>query len=78
LSDKEVERIYSQMSGKLSIASEKESFVTGSEVHIASGPFGGFMGIIEKIDEDKERLTVMVSIFGRLTPVELNFDQVKE
>ena len=38
----------------------------------------GFVGIIDKTDDEKERLTVMVSIFGRLTPVELGFDQVKK
>jgi transcriptional antiterminator NusG len=78
LSDREVERIFVQMSGKLALSSEKESFVTGSEIHICSGPFSGFVGIIDKIDEEKERLTVMVSIFGRMTPVELGFDQVKK
>lgn len=78
LSDKEVERIFSQMSGQLSALSEKASFFVGNEVHISSGPFSGFVGIIDKIDEDRERLTVMVSIFGRMTPVELGFDQVKK
>ncbi|MFH1831950.1 MAG: transcription termination/antitermination protein NusG [bacterium] len=78
LSDKEVDRIFSQMEGKLALASEKEVFSVGSEVHINSGPFSGFVGIVDKVDEDKERLTVLVSIFGRLTPVELGFDQIKK
>lgn len=78
LSEKEVDRIFSQMEGKLSLTSTKEGFVLGSEVQISSGPFAGFMGIIDKVEEEKERLTVMVSIFGRLTPVELGFDQVKK
>ena len=78
LTDKEVERVFSQMSGKLAALSEKASFMVGSEVQISSGPFAGFSGIIDKVDEDRERLTVMVSIFGRLTPVELGFDQVKK
>ncbi|MBS1988403.1 transcription termination/antitermination factor NusG [Candidatus Dependentiae bacterium] len=78
LSDREVERIFSQMSGKLSALSEKTSFIVGNEVQISSGPFSGFVGIIDKVDEDRERLTLMVSIFGRLTPVELGFDQVKK
>jgi transcription termination/antitermination protein NusG len=77
LSDAEVERIFSQMSGELAISGAKESFSIGNEVFISGGPFSGFIGIIDKVDEDKERLTVMVSIFGRLTPVELGFDQVK-
>lgn len=78
LSNKEVERIFAQMSGKLPVADEKQFFTIGSEVHISSGPFAGFVGIIDKIDEEREKLTVMVSIFGRLTPVELGFDQVKK
>lgn len=78
LSEKEVDRIFAQMSGKLSVPHEKAAFVVGTEVHIASGPFSGFVGIIDKADEEREKLTVMVSIFGRLTPVELGFDQVKK
>ena len=78
LSDKEVERVFSQMEGKLALSSEKEIFSVGSEVHICNGPFSGFMGMVDKVDEEKERLTVMVSIFGRMTPVELGFDQVKK
>jgi transcription termination/antitermination protein NusG len=77
LSDKEVERIFAQISGELPVTQEKLPFAEGSEVHISTGPFAGFVGIIDKIDEEKEKLTVMVSIFGRLTPVELGFDQVK-
>ena len=78
LSDKEVERIFSQMSGKLAVSGEKLPFNVGSEIHIASGPFSGFVGIVDKIDEEHEKLTVMVSIFGRLTPVELEFNQIKK
>ncbi len=78
LSDKEIDRIFSQMEGKLLVSSEKEPFSVGNEVQICSGPFAGFIGMIDKVDEEKERLTVMVSIFGRLTPVELGFDQVKK
>lgn len=78
LTNKEVDRIFSQMEGKLVVSDEKALFAIGNEVHISSGPFSGFVGIIDKVDEDRERLTVMVSIFGRLTPVELGFDQVKK
>jgi len=77
LSDAEVGRIFSQISGKLSVASKKLPFAVGSEINIASGPFAGFVGVIDKIDEEHEKLTVMVSIFGRLTPVELTFEQVR-
>ena len=78
ISKKEVERIFAQVSGELSVAREESPFVVGNEVHVASGPFSGFVGIVEKVDEERERLTVMVSIFGRLTPVELGFDHVKK
>lgn len=77
LSDKEVKRIFAQMEGGLTVSSDRAVFVEGSEVHIAAGPFAGFVGIIEKVDDERECITVMVSIFGRLTPVELRFDQVK-
>lgn len=78
LSQKEVDRILSQMRGEVKVSPEKRSeFVTGSEVEIKEGPFAGFMGIIDKIDDENERLTVMVSIFGRMTPVELSFNQIK-
>ncbi len=77
LSEREVERIYSQMEGRVAVASVKPTFIEGSEVQIANGPFVGFVGLVEKVDEVHEKLTVMVSIFGRLTPVELGFDQVK-
>ena len=78
LSNKEVERIFAQVSGELAITKEKVPFAVGNEVHVGSGPFAGFVGIVDKVDEERERLTVMVSIFGRLTPVELGFDQVKK
>ena len=78
LSNKEVERIFSQISGKLAVTREKSPFAEGNEVHVTTGPFAGFVGIVDKVDEERERLTVMVSIFGRLTPVELGFDHVKK
>lgn len=78
LSTKEVERIFAQMQEEHTIpSSERESFIVGSEVQIIGGPFSGFNGSIDKVDDERERLIVMVSIFGRLTPVELDFDQVK-
>ena len=77
LSQKEIDRIISQIKGEISVAPTKSEFVVGSEVEISEGPFAGFVGIVDKVDSESERLTVMVSIFGRMTPVELNFDQVK-
>ncbi len=78
LSSKEVSRIISQIRGDVAVAPTKqEHFAVGDEVDIKAGPFTGFVGLVDKVDEDSEKLTVMVSIFGRLTPVELSFDQVK-
>jgi transcriptional antiterminator NusG len=77
LTDAEVERVFTQMSGKLSLSTEKESFAVGSEVNITAGPFVGFVGVVDGIDEERELVTVKVSIFGRWTPVELNFRQIK-
>ncbi len=70
-------RVLAQMRGEVVVSREKHAFERGSEVEINEGPFAGFVGIIENIDEENEKLTVMVSIFGRMTPVELAFDQVK-
>lgn len=79
ISRREIERILSQVKGDVAVAPvKKEEFVVGSEVEIKEGPFASFVGIIDAIDEDGEKMTVMVSIFGRLTPVELTFDQVRK
>jgi transcription termination/antitermination protein NusG len=77
ISQKEIDRIIAQIKGEVAVASKKSEFSIGSEIEINEGPFAGFMGIIDKIDDEGEKLTVMVSIFGRMTPVELGFDQVK-
>lgn len=77
LSQREVSRISSQITGEIAVNTEEQDFVIGSEVEIKDGPFAGFMGIIEKVDRENERLTIMVSIFGRMTPVELGFQQIK-
>ncbi|HSW73987.1 MAG TPA: transcription termination/antitermination protein NusG [Candidatus Limnocylindria bacterium] len=78
LSKKEIERIVSQVKGEVVVSAEKRDFVVGKEVDIVDGPFAGFVGIIDALDEETERLTVMVSIFGRMTPIELSFNQVKQ
>jgi transcriptional antiterminator NusG len=78
LSQKEIDRILSQIRGEVAVVAEKSDFVQSGEVEIKDGPFAGFVGIIDKVDDENERLTVMVSIFGRMTPVELGFDQVKQ
>ena len=79
LSQKEIDRILSQMKGELTVGKAREDFISvGSEVDIEEGPFAGFVGVVEKVDHENEKLTVMVSIFGRMTPVELGFHQIKQ
>jgi transcriptional antiterminator NusG len=78
LSKKEIERVLAQVKGEVVVAAKKSDLVVGGEVTIKEGPFEGFVGVVDKIDEENEKLTVMVSIFGRMTPVELSFNQVKQ
>ena len=78
LTKKEIDRILAQVKGEVAVAAKKSELVVGGEVTIKEGPFEGFVGVVDKIDEENEKVTVMVSIFGRMTPVELNFNQVKQ
>ena len=59
-------------------AKKKVSFEIGDSVKVLDGPFATFAGLVEEIDYDKSRVKVSVSIFGRATPVELDFDQVEK
>jgi transcriptional antiterminator NusG len=73
----EVEAImkYTEQSGE---ASYKADFVEGEAVKVVDGPFNDFLGSVDKIDEEKGKVTVLLNIFGRETPVELDFLQVKK
>jgi transcriptional antiterminator NusG len=76
ISDKEVEAIQKFMATEEPMY--KASFVVGEAVKIVDGPFADFLGTIDNIDEAKGKLKVLVSIFGRETPVELDFLQVSK
>ena len=72
----EAERILSLMETRQEQPRPKFDFAHGDEVRVIDGPFGGFNGVVEEVNYDKGKLKVCVSIFGRQTPVELDFIQV--
>ena len=78
LSEKEVKEILSQMRDSVSKAKPKVSFNAGDSVRVIDGPFVNFIGTIEEVKPEKRKLKVLVSIFGRSTPVELDFIQVEK
>jgi transcriptional antiterminator NusG len=77
LSEEEVDVILQQLE-KGPVPQVKTQFQKGESVRIIDGPFTNFIGDVEDVDIDHGRLNVMVSIFGRQTPVELNFFQVEK
>lgn len=74
----EVFRVTQQMAGIAEKPKTKINFVTGESVTVVDGPFSNFSGTVEEINEEKGKVKVLVSIFGRPTPVELDFVQVEK
>lgn len=76
--DEEAERIIQQMEEGISRPKAKYHFEEGDEIRVIDGPFSNFQGIVEEVKADKEKLRVLITIFGRATPVELDFIQVNK
>ena len=77
LTEDEVESLLKQVDAGQSGPREQVKFIKGDNVRIVDGPFLGFNGLVDEVDQDHSRLKLMVSIFGRSTPVELGFMQVE-
>ena len=76
VSPDEAEQIIRQMEEGVSRPKPKYHFEEGDEVMVIDGPFSNFRGIVEEVRPDKEKVRVLITIFGRATPVELDFIQV--
>jgi len=78
ISQKEAEALMTQIQEGVDSPRPSITFDVGEEVKVADGPFASFNGLVEEVDEEKGKLKVSVSIFGRATPVELEYTQVEK
>lgn len=76
ISDREAAAIFKQVQDGVDSPRHTVRFENGENVKIIDGPFESFVGVVEDVDDGRQKLKVSVSIFGRATPVELTFDQV--
>ncbi|MBI5815619.1 MAG: transcription termination/antitermination protein NusG [Nitrospinae bacterium] len=78
LSAAEVDRLREQLSGTAEKPKLKFSFQVGESVRVNEGPFANFTGVLDEVNPERGKVKVMVSIFGRATPVELEFSQIEK
>jgi transcriptional antiterminator NusG len=78
ITDKEAQAIVQQVQEGVEKPKPKFSFMPGEQVRVIDGPFADFNGTVEDVNFEKSKLKVSVSIFGRMTPVELEFSQVEK
>ena len=76
--EKEINKIMGRIKEGTLVPKTQVTFDIGEQVKVCEGPFASFSGLVEEVDEDKSRLKVSVSIFGRPTPIDLEYNQVEK